>query len=601
MRPQTGRQATQALRQITSELEPAVAASRKLLLGTRRLDGTSCVRLPDVAELKRGPAWLRSRPGGGPGTELLAFCRDNWRFSSAKKGFLWQQTVLRNKLAEMASRSQAASARIGLLSREASRLARSAETWAKVPDGLVPVKVAEAGHWPGTCLRSLNDAIAARDLAATRRWAGELASALFALADLHRWLEFLTANHIASLGFQAKCEEMFSWVDDAAHTAGLTFSSSRAYDRFPSSAMVLSTSQNLLEVERQAERLFGDPKAFGKATEKSPAAVPAAIWVPPDLRKDFASLRSCLSPANRKSWDRAASSPFDRSYLVNILHRMSTAKVIDSLGTVLRRFDKLYPRAETADLMDVMFYRGEMCGGMVWGDRFDPRLLRAAGHMKGDKQQVLRRAHSLTHTVLGRWEDYQGHIWTLGEALDLQKLDCVRGTDMIGSLYRNAGRSGFYSVHLSCGLASHSMGAAETGTDGVRVMSITDSLTKQMGPSVWPSAYFHGVTWPKGYPGPRAPVFTAELYVRGLDNYVLAEAYIVRGRHAGQLVHFEVPYLPGREHADAERVFGGPYPPMPDPGTVTVVTGAAPGGTTRAAPGNHRPARSPNTMLLPSK
>jgi len=564
----TGRQAAELLREIAAELEPAALASRGVLLGARRPDGRSCIRPASHGDLAGSTRPFPAHPDGGPGTRLGAFFAFTSRPSSVEKDHVWQQTVLRKRLRRMLDRSRAVSPRVEAAWQKARKLAAGARAWAAWPGGVSLPAVPQGTHWPGTCLRSLRAAVAAGDLPACRRWADELASATFALADLHRWMEFLLANQIAALDYQARCEDVFAWAEQVYRACGERYDPAKDHDLFPSMNLWLSLMDNLLEVERQAERLFRVPQAFLE-TDSTPLVTPAALWLPGDLRKDFAFLRSCLSEPNRRLWDAAAQSPFERSYLVNMLFRLSRAKVIDQLGLVLRRFDKLHPRAEISDLMDVLFYRGEIAGGLVWSDRFEPRLMRAAGHMSGDGEQVLRRAHDLTNTVLGDWKNYKGHVWTLRRALDEQKLDCVRGTDMIGSLYRNAGRSGYYNIHLSCGSASHSVGAAKTGRNGVRALCVVDCLVRQMAPQVWPSAYFRGLIWPEGYPGPRGPVFSAELCVRGLDNYVFAEGYVVRGRHAGELIRAAVPYLPRRRKADAEKVYGGPYPPIPAPGIVT--------------------------------
>jgi len=51
-----------------------------------------------------------------------------------------------------------------------------------------------------------------------------------------------------------------------------------------------------------------------------------------------------------------------------------------------------------------------------------------------------------------------------------------------------------------------------------------------------------------------------ELYVRGLDNYVWAEGYIIRGPNAGTLVTACVPYLPNRTSNLVQKVLQGLIP-----------------------------------------
>jgi hypothetical protein len=191
-----------------------------------------------------------------------------------------------------------------------------------------------------------------------------------------------------------------------------------------------------------------------------------------------------------------------------------------------------------------------------------------AGKLDGDDTKILGRAHDLTNEFLGEWDNYQGGIWTLHDALDKRKLDCVRGSDMIGGLFRDAGRSGYLTVRLTCGIATHTLSAVETDEPGGRVV-LADSLAHGENLVAWPAAMFKGLTWPKGYPGPRGPVFAAILCARGLDSYLLAEGYVVRGQHAGELVRVALPHLPGREKPSVQKVFAGPYPAMPSPTTAS--------------------------------
>jgi hypothetical protein len=55
-------------------------------------------------------------------------------------------------------------------------------------------------------------------------------------------------------------------------------------------------------------------------------------------------------------------------------------------------------------------------------------------------------------------------------------------------------------------------------------------------------------------------LFSAELYVRGLDGCLFAEGYVVQGEYASRLVCAATPYLPGAEKPGSTKVFNGPYP-----------------------------------------
>jgi hypothetical protein len=89
---------------------------------------------------------------------------------------------------------------------------------------------------------------------------------------------------------------------------------------------------------------------------------------------------------------------------------------------------------------------------------------------------------------------------------------------------------------------------------------ILDCLCPQTPAEVWPSAFFQDFRWPQGYPGSRGPLFSAELYVRGLDGYLFTAGYVVRGESAGYLVRASLPYVPTAPKPGVTKIFDGPYP-----------------------------------------
>jgi hypothetical protein len=411
--------------------------------------------------------------------------------------------------------------------------------------------------WPAECLYQLRTAAAASDVSATQVWAEELAAATFGWADLHRWLDLLLRSHLTSLDFQARCRAAFLYAES---TGPGTTSDQGAY--LPAAGLMVAWGHNYLEVEHQAEMLFAPPDtAVASVTAADLSGVPSARWMPPEVRPAFRWVRSRLSPAVQAVWDQAAAAPFDRSYLANMLFRAVSARSLDQMSLVLQRFEQFHPTVTPVELMGVLFYRsGFYSSGFQWADRYDHRILDAAGDIAGAPELVARRAHQLANSLLRGWENYGANMMTLAQSLDAGKLDCVRGTDLIGALYRNAGQGAYCIVRLRCGTTGHSVGAVPVERDGRQELLILDALRSDPPGGLWPSAFFKGLPWPPGYPGQRGPLFSAELYVRGLDGYLFAAGYVVRDESAGQLVRAALPYLPGAPQPGVTHVFDGPYP-----------------------------------------
>ena len=247
-----------------------------------------------------------------------------------------------------------------------------------------------------------------------------------------------------------------------------------------------------------------------------------------------------------------------------MIFRADSCNSLEQMGLVLQRFEQCHATATVAEVMDVLFYRSGLdSSGFPWSDRYDHRIMGAAGEITAQRELAGLRAHRLANTLLKGWENYVGGLMNLTQALDAGKLDCVRGTDLIGALYRNAGLGEYFVARLNCGTVGHSVGAIPVDHDGRRHLLILDSLNSSSPSVTWPSAYFQGLAWPAGYPGTRGLLFSAELYARGLDGCLFAEGYVVRGEHAGHWARAALPYLPGAEHADSAKIFDGPYPPSP--------------------------------------
>jgi len=571
----SGAEAARVAVEIEAELLAALAASRAVLLGTRDPNGPSCVPTRETGSTDEGyKPPPRGDLSGGPGNRMLEIFY--WQHQAAVKSptqdFAWCQKTLRAELVSLRSRSQAASAALAPVLAKVEWLERGLVEWPawqdvpapkarrrcslcaggtakSVTTALTPAAGAEMlngqplapATWPDHCRAQLSAAMAARDLAAAQRWARELRAALFALADLHRWLELVAENELGALDFQKLGESLFADMDE--HYAK-EYSAVECISRFPGGSVGVTALNNYFEVERQAEGLFRRPEDYAAAAEKSAAAlsrVPAAVWLTPDVREAFARLRARLSPSLAQTWDQAAALPYERSFLENQLDRLQQVRAIDALGTALERFSKRQPSATVSELMDIVVYRAALgMSGLEWADRFDPRVVEAAGTLEAhDRAAALRAAHQWTYDEVYKGsENYQGMVLSIRAAINTNKYDCIRGTDVIAALYRNAGWPGWLNVRWSLGNAGHTIGAVDAGeVNGRRKIVTVDSLYR--------GARGEG-SWPESYENRSSGPYAAELNGRGLDNYLMLEGHMAHGPNAGAHVWLAVPYLPGR-------------------------------------------------------
>lgn len=532
---------------ISADLPTLLEDSRPILVGKRRI-------------VPHDPRWHNNRSvgfpqdladaDGGPGLRLVYLLKNPPARSRPSQDFAWYQGKPRAMMEDMRDQNRLVLPRAVLLARQTERLAELVRQWDAAPKW--PVRPAAKPTWPGYCYDSLAIAIARGDLALCRQFADELAAASFALADQHRWLDFLLGNTLTALDFQARCKSQILACDALYKDRG-GYDADNDIGGFPGSMALGHGLMNCLEVDRQADGLFQVPEDYIEMTLDGDSRVRseglevtrAALWIPPDLRESFVQLRANLSPANRAAWDEAAHRPFDRSFLVNMLFRTRETGAAAPLGTVLKRFDALNPHASAAQLMGVIFYRaGDFTGGYAWDDRFDRRLLATSADLGPDNEAALLKAHAFAQRLFGTWDHY-GPVDSLRDALDTHRLNCLRATDLIGALYRDSGRAGFYNLRLSSGTVGHTVAAVRVDAGGQTRMVAADGLDlDQKAPELWPQDYLGGYCWPAGKFEKEPPPFAAELHVRGLNSYVWVEGYVLRGDNKGAFLQTKIPYLP---------------------------------------------------------
>ncbi len=546
--------AADLLQQIAEDLDPLLIQSRKMLLGRRPPGDRTCI----AQSLDAQRVLLQADPNGGPGLRFVAFC--SHRPDVPLPLYDWSQNHLKPYLQSEHTSNAPILARTEKAAHTAAELALKIADGERNPPSHLPKSRSMA--WPGQCWNSFVNAIDAKDFDSAKVWADELASATFALADLHRWLDLLYQNNLRSLEFQALCRNAFEWAQPAKRTP---YEADGSF--LPAAATTVIYGQNLLEVEHQAETIFAPaPEWAAIATGGNTSVTTSARSMPPNLRQAFCFLRSKLSTNTRRVWDTAAGMRLSRSYMSNMIFRAVSAGALEHMSVVLERLDKSHDRVGTEELMDAMFYRaGLYSSGFQWADRYDPRVFEIATKIMGEGEAVGLRAQKFTHDLLGDWKYYSGGAMTLARAMDTRRIDCVRGTDLIGALYRNAGHGEYYIARLRCGTTGHSVGVIPVDRNDREKMRVLDPLTLPAPGARWPASYFRGINWPERYPGRRAPLFAAELYCRGLDGYIFAQGYVVRGPHAGKLLQAGIPYLPDRQASTCTRIYEGPYPAAPPP------------------------------------
>jgi hypothetical protein len=544
-----------AMGRLAQSFDSAVRLSRPILLGSRDPNGPSCVSASLTGQVQNR---VPPNPGdldGGPGTKIeTLICFDRNEVKKPSDDFNWHQGRLKTYLENELVINNSAQEAVSELSQRAAALSNALNSAASFPDGLEVVSVSDRSNWAAYCFGSLNDAIAKRDLPQARRWAAEFASSAFALEDLHSWLTFLTRNYLAALEFQSRCQTLFT----AADSMMPHYDPQSTLSMYPAGIMTLNNGSNFYEVERQAELFFKLPDQRVKTLPSFGDTNSAAIWMPPAERKLFVDLENSLSPDNRKSWEQGANTAYEHTYFANMLDRIATAGGEEALATCLKRFDEQNPHATVTELMGTLMYRGHSFAGLEWADRFQPSLMDAANQLTGDDLTAFLSAAQLTNHFYHGYSNY-GMTLTLRDAMTQGKLDCVRATDMIGTVFRDSGRTKFGHVRWCAETAGHSV-AAYLGAENQQPKTfLVDGLNPSASLESWPDAYFKGHAWPAGMEANPTP-YCMELYVRGLDNYVWAEGYIVRGPNAGHLTKATIPYLPLRQRNETSLIFKGPYP-----------------------------------------
>ncbi len=546
------------LARVASLTASSMRASRPVLLGSRDPKGPSCVTIVRAGDLHGERPNMMGDYNGGPGTTMATlYGVDRASCNSAQSDLAWHQSRLKTWLENERAINRPAGEIAHQFAERSQEFFDQVNTWSEIPAGVAPIGFSQRDNWAAYCMAELDQAVGKRDLAGVKQWAGELAEAAFSLDDLHRWLEFLCENHLRALAFQQQCESLFTEYD----AQGLKYEPEKTVSAFPAGLLSLNGWGNYFEVERQGERLFSMPPDRSEEVATNAHLTAGSLWVTPGVRACFVKLQGALTGDNQKIWEQAAHTPYEHSYLINMLFHAWNADVADDMFAVLKKFDAAHPHATMGEMLGVLMYRGDAFAGMEWADRFQPNLRQAADSIPANEsdEDAFLMAARWTNQFYRSGAQYAA-TYTLHDALEQKKLDCVRATDMIGAIYRNAGRPKFGNVRICAGTYAHSVAAFLDRTDDDKSRTqLADGLDPKQQPQLWPQCYFSGQAWPKGLENPAKP-YSAELYVRGLDNYIWVEGYIIRGPNAGTYITSRVPYSTHRLQETTQKLFAGPYP-----------------------------------------
>ena len=538
------------LTRLARTCERVLNQSRPLLVGSRDLSKGSCVDLVRSGQLTDRVPQSKGDLDGGPGTTLAVLLSfDRQGVHSALEDLHWHQTRLAAYLDNQIALNEVPSATARDFHTVAAALADRLAAAAEPPSDLGAAPAADESTWPGYCLRRLAAAAEEGDVERMRRWSRELAAAALWLADLHRWRIFLCENFRDALRFQALAREPFEagTLDEAPYRylAGPS--------NLPGGMLTLHGVENFLELERQAEMIFWVAPDQLAELEGDRHLTAESIHVPPAFRRAYLALAEPLREDNRRSLAAAARLPYEHSFLVNMLYRATAADTLPDVVEVLRRFDQLSPASTPEQLMGVLVYRGHSFSGIEWADRFQPILIEKAGALTGATDaDAFADACRMGHELFEKRTAY-GVTLSLRDAISRGVMDCVRTTDFVLDLFRNSDRSGIGHVRWAAGTAGHTVPALWGAGTRVTLIDPLDPRTAE----AWPDAYFHGARWPEAL-RENPPAYTAELFVRGLDSYVWAQGYVIRGDRAGTLVKASIPYLRPFLHAGTETAFAGP-------------------------------------------
>ena len=314
-----------------------------------------------------------------------------------------------------------------------------------------------------TCLRRLSASVAGGRNDEAVIWAAELEAATSRLTDILRWVDLQTDWIVDACTVYDSFKECVENSDREVAEAGGWKPYMFGRIAGGSSIMELATHDALAAEVLLCDLLAtsaGDSAAMGKLKPGDDA-----LNVIPTHRAAYAKVRDALPPKARAVLSQTPKTPYELSAFNSNLKRYDEEQHLDQLIATLKRYASQYSKPTVTQMMEVIHIAQGAYGSTTAAqDRYHKQMVEWAARVKGTPEQAIEKAHDLAYGYYTRdgGGHYRGAIWTMHDVFEAGSLDCIRGSQMIGDIYVNAGYAGLHPVRVCRGNRKQKM----VGTSG---------------------------------------------------------------------------------------------------------------------------------------
>lgn len=315
------------------------------------------------------------------------------------------------------------------------------------------------------CLRKLSAALAAGRVEQARVWAGETHGAVVRLVDLLRWVDLQTEWIVDLAAVFGSFKPYFDNSDAVLSKVGgwRIF----MFGRCPAGQSIQTIcSKDVLMVEHLLVDFYTVSRADTVAMGKGGDA--ALLTVTPARRSACRKILAALPARARPIFRKILRTDFELSAFGSNICRYEDEGRLDDLIRSLKRHVANYPDTTVGSMMEIIHIpKGAWCATTTATDRYHPKLIEWAGKVQGKPRKAFLTAHGFAHKLYSRG-GYQGSVKTLTDALKNGRMDCIRISQLIGTVYANAGYIGLHPIRVGKG----SVREKKVATSGHTLLSV---------------------------------------------------------------------------------------------------------------------------------